>query len=93
MRHSGAPGDAGAGGRTVAVLAHRLQTIAPRQSARLAQEIVDGGGCLVTEYAFGTEPRAAQFAKRDLIQAGLARGFVLFQSDLEGGSLPCGAGS
>jgi DNA processing protein len=76
-----------AGGHTVAVLAHGLHTIAPRQNEGLARKILDGGGALVTEYAFGEDPIPPNFVKRDRIQAGLARGVVMVQSDLTGGSL------
>lgn len=72
---------------TVAVLAHGLQTIAPKQHAALAERILSNGGSLVTEYGFGIEPRASQFVRRDRIQAGLCGGVVMIQSDVEGGSL------
>lgn len=74
-------------GHTIAVLAHGLHTIAPKQHHDLASQIVDQGGALVTEYGFGVEPFAHQFVKRDRIQAGLARGVVMIQSDHAGGSL------
>ena len=74
-------------GKTVAVLAHGLQTIAPAQHAGLAAEIVASGGALVTEYGYGVEPASHQFVQRDRIEAGLSRGVVLVQSDLDGGSL------
>lgn len=74
-------------GHTIAVLAHGLHTIAPKQHQDLAHQIVDKGGALVTEYGFGVEPFAPQFVKRDRIQAGLARGVVMIQSDHKGGSL------
>ncbi len=76
-----------AGGHTVAILAHGLHTIAPRQHASLAEEILDKGGALVTEYSIGVEPISHQFVKRDRIQAGLAAGVVMIQSDKDGGSL------
>jgi len=76
-----------AGGKTVAVLAHGLQTVAPLQHAELAVEIVAMGGALVTEYAYGVEPAPHQFVQRDRIQAGLCKGVVLVQSDLDGASL------
>lgn len=76
-----------AGGHTVAVLAHGLHTIAPKQNERLAKEILDAGGALITEYGFGVEPFPHQFVKRDRIQAGLAKAVVMVQSDLKGGSL------
>jgi DNA processing protein len=76
-----------AGGHTVAVLAHGLQTVAPASHKGLAEEIVDSGGALVSEFAFGVEPIPAQFVRRDKTQAGLARGVVMVQSDVDGGSL------
>lgn len=75
------------GGHTVAVLAHGLQTIAPSQHKKLAEQIVECGGALVSEYPFGQSAQAQQFVKRDRIQAGLADGVVMIQSDLKGGSL------
>lgn len=74
-------------GHTVAILAHGLHTVAPKQHEALARQIVDEGGILVTEYGFGVEPFPHQFVKRDRIQAGLTRGVVMIQSGLEGGSL------
>ncbi|KLC11506.1 DNA transporter [Xanthomonas perforans] len=68
-------------GHTVAVLAHGLHTVAPKTNARLAEDILNKGGALVSEYRFGIEP------KRDRTQAGLAQGVVMVQSDLKGGSL------
>lgn len=74
-------------GHTVAVLAHGLHTVAPKTNLRLAEDILDKGGALVSEYRFGVEPRPEFFVKRDRIQAGLAQGVVMIQSDLKGGSL------
>jgi len=74
-------------GHTVAVLAHGLQTVAPSRHRKLADEILDSGGALVSEYRIGQEPAPQQFAKRDRTQAGMAQGVVMVQSDLTGGSL------
>lgn len=76
-----------AGGHTVAVLAHGLQTIAPTQHRRLAEEILEKGGALVSQYPIGREPIPQQFVQRDKTQAGMAQGVVMVQSDLQGGSL------
>lgn len=75
------------GGHTVAVLAHGLHTVAPKTNLRLAENILNKGGALVSEYRFGVEPRPEFFVKRDRIQAGLAQGVVMIQSDHKGGSL------
>jgi DNA processing protein len=74
-------------GHTLAVLAHGLQTVAPSQNQKLADEILAGGGALVSEFAFGIEPLPPLFVKRDATQAGLAHGVIMIQSDLSGGSL------
>lgn len=76
-----------AGGHTVAVLAHGLQTIAPTQHHRLAEEILEKGGALVSQYPIGRQPIPQQFVQRDKTQAGMAQGVVMVQSDLQGGSL------
>lgn len=76
-----------AGGHTIAVLAHGLQTVAPTSHRALAEEIVDSGGALVSEFGFGVDALPAQFVRRDKTQAGLAKGVVMIQSDLQGGSL------
>lgn len=76
-----------AGGHTVAVLAHGLDTVAPKSHAPLAQKILSTGGALITEYAYGVRPYGPNFVKRDRIQAGLASGVVLIQTDIRGGSL------
>jgi len=74
-------------GHTVAVLAHGLHTIAPTRHRKLAEEILEAGGALVSEYRFGQGAQPQQFVKRDRTQAGLAQGVVMIQSDLKGGSL------
>lgn len=76
-----------AGGHTVAVLAHGLDTIAPKRHTRLAERILASGGAWVTEYPYGTAPYGPNFVKRDRIQAGLARAIILIQTDVLGGSL------
>lgn len=76
-----------AGGHTVAVLAHGLQTIAPAKHRGLAEDILNKGGALVSQYPIGRDAIPQQFVQRDKTQAGMAQGVVMVQSDLQGGSL------
>lgn len=76
-----------AGAHTVAVMAHGLHTVAPRQHQQLADRILASGGALVSEFPFGLEPAGHQFVQRDRTQAGLARAVVMVQSSTDGGSL------
>jgi DNA processing protein len=76
-----------AGGRTVAVLAHGLDSVYPKQNAALAERICEEGGCLISEYAAGVAPAGHQFVQRDRLQSGLSRGVIVIQTDLRGGSM------
>lgn len=76
-----------ADGRTVAVLAHGLGCVEPGESRELAEQIVESGGALLTQYTPGAQPLAKQYVKRDRIQAALSLGVVLVQTDIDGGSL------
>lgn len=74
-------------GHTVAVMAHGLQTVAPAKHRKLAEDILNAGGALVSQYPMGREVIPQQFVQRDKTQAGMAQGVVMVQSDLQGGSL------
>ncbi len=75
------------GGLTVAVLAHGLHTVYPKQNRRLADEILETGGMLVSEYPIGTELRANQLVERDRLQAALSCGLIVIETDIEGGTM------
>jgi len=76
-----------ANGQTVAVLAHGVDHIYPKENKNLADDIVSTGGCLVSEYPIGTKPMRNYFVERDRIQAGLSDGVMLIESDIKGGSM------
>ena len=75
------------GGRTISILAHGLEKIYPAKNKKLASDIIDNNGLLITEYSYGAEITRSNFVERDRIQAALAKAVVLVQSDLTGGSL------
>lgn len=73
-------------GRTVAVLVD-LITIAPANHRDLAEQILRQGGLLVSENPPGTKVIPALFAKRDRIQAGLARAVFAIETSSDGGTM------
>jgi DNA processing protein len=75
-----------AGGRTLAVLGHGLDTVYPAEHARLAGEIVEQGA-LVSEFPLGTRPDAPNFPRRNRILAGLARATVVVEAAEKSGAL------
>jgi DNA processing protein len=71
---------------TIAVLAHGLDKLYPKENQQLALDIVESGGLLVTEYAYRTPGFPSNFIERDRIQAALSLGVIMVQSDETGGS-------
>lgn len=76
-----------AGGVGVAVMAHGLDTVYPAENRSLAEKLVACGGCLVSEYPPGTKAHRGHFVERDRLQSGLARGVVVVETDIEGGTM------
>jgi DNA processing protein len=76
-----------AGGYTTGILGHGLQMIYPKENRKLAFEIVESGGVLLSEYLYGTIPRPNFFVERDRLQSGLSSGTIVVQTDIKGGTM------
>lgn len=74
-------------GNTIAVLAHGLQTIYPKENKQLAEKILASGGLLISEYFYGISPRPNYFIERDRIQAGMSQSVIVIETGIKGGTL------
>ncbi|GAC1045283.1 DNA-processing protein DprA [Rhizobium sp. No.120] len=75
------------GGRTIAVMAGGLDGIYPKQNSKLADEILEKDGALVSEQAFGVPPSPRNLVQRDRLQSGLSIATFVMQTDIKGGSM------
>jgi DNA processing protein len=76
-----------ANGYTVAVLANSLDSIYPKENSKWADEIVERGGCLISEQPIDTTLRRTHFILRNRIQSGISHAVILVQSERTGGSM------
>jgi len=71
----------------VAVLAHGLDKVYPAANRDLAEHLLEGGGCFVSEYPVGVTPVRSAFAERDRIQSGLSDAVLVIETDVKGGTM------
>lgn len=81
--HRGALNEAAA---TIAVIGTGIDRIYPARNEALAREIAEKG-ILLSEFALGTPPLAANFPRRNRLIAGMARGCLVVEAARQSGSL------
>lgn len=72
---------------TTAVMPCSLDTIYPSKNEKLAQDIIDNNGCLVSEYEIGSTLYKNNFIQRDRIESGLSLATIIVQSDINSGTM------
>ncbi len=75
------------GGRTVAVLAHGLDWVYPRENAGLAEKIVERGGALVSQLEEGVRPERYYFPLRNRLIVGMCLGVVVIEAEIKSGTM------
>ena len=75
------------GGKTIAFLAHGLDTVYPPENEVLAQQIVDNGGLLLSEYPVGMGVNRYNLVARDRLQASMSLATLVIQTGVQGGTM------
>lgn len=74
------------GGKGIAVMPGGLDEIYPKANRKLAEELLERGGCLVSEYPAGMHPRKESFVARDRLQALFSDMVIVVESHAGGGT-------
>lgn len=75
------------GGKCVAIMPCGLDEIVPKANQRLAEEILEKGGCLISEYPPGTKVQKYSYVERDRLQSGVSKEVVIVEAELKSGTM------
>jgi DNA processing protein len=74
-------------GHTVAVLGFGFRYLAKAENAKLAQEIVEAGGAVVSEFPLSRPPDRQTFPMRNRIVSGMTMGTLVVEAGVNSGAL------
>lgn len=75
------------GGKCIAILPGGLDCIYPRENERLSSDILESGGCLISEYGMGIRPQRSYYVNRDRLQSGISVGVIVAETAEKGGTM------
>ena len=75
-----------ADGKTTAVLGNGLDTIYPKENIKLAENILNNGGSIISEYPLGTKPDKMNFPARNRIISGICNGILVVEAKEKSGT-------
>ncbi len=74
-------------GKTIAVFGTPLDQIYPPENSKLAQDILDNDGLIISEYPSGYPGLGINFAIRDRLISGLSKGVLVIEAPEKSGAL------
>ena len=73
-------------GKTIAILPSGLENIYPSKNRKLANEIIEKGGLLLSEYESNVKADSDKFLERNRIVSGLAKGTLVVEGGIRSGT-------
>lgn len=80
-------GDCEKSGKTIAVVGNGLDRVYPKENQLLAEQIVQEGGTILSEYPLGTKPERMNFPARNRIISGMSHGVLVVEAKEKSGTL------
>ena len=74
-------------GKCVAVMPCGLEQIQPKANQYIADEILNKGGCIISEYPERTPIQKYNYVKRDRIQSGISDGVIIIEAEEKSGTM------
>lgn len=74
-------------GKCVAVMPCGLEQIQPKSNKYIADEILEKGGCIISEYPEGTPIQKYNYVKRDRIQSCISDGIIIIETNMKSGTM------
>lgn len=74
-------------GKTIAVVGNGLDIVYPKENIELANEIIESGGAIISEYPCGTKPDRINFPARNRIISGISYGIIVVEAKEKSGTL------
>lgn len=71
----------------IAVVSGGVNEIYPKENRKLAEDILEKGGCIISEYPPDTEIKRYMYVQRDRIQAGLSNGIIIVEAMESSGTM------
>lgn len=73
--------------KTIALLAHGLHAVFPVAHREMASDILDRGGCWLSELPYGIDPEPGTFPQRNRLIAGMSDAVVIPEAGANSGTL------
>ena len=67
-------------GKAIAIIGNGLDNIYPYENKKVAEKIVENGGCIVSEYIIGTKPYKENFPARNRIISAISNKLVVVEA-------------
>lgn len=75
------------GGRCIAILPCGIGRIYPKSNQKLAEQVLENGGCILSEYPPETPVKKYQYIERDYLQSGISQGVLMIEAQEKSGTM------